>query len=252
MPAECLAHTRDLTADELLVRPNVPADPALREEAADAARGYFAAMRGVDEQVGRVLDHLDAAGLAEDTLVIFTSDHGMQLGSHSQLYKNVPYEESMRVPMLVSWPGTITPGTDEVLMGSAELAPTLLGLLGVQERPGHMVGVDLAAHLRDEPEAPQPTESLYLRVDGTVQRGDVRGIRTRTRKLAITRVDGRAHHRAVGPRGGPLRARRGGGGTARGGRRAVGPAARGAHRTRRPRGAGPAGGVLTQAVRAPT
>lgn len=189
MPAECLAHTRDLTADELLVRPNVPADPALREEAADAARGYFAAMRGVDEQVGRVLDHLDAAGLAEDTLVIFTSDHGMQLGSHGQLYKNVPYEESMRVPMLVSWPGTITPGTDEVLMGSAELAPTLLGLLSVQERPGHMVGVDLAAHLRDEPEAPQPTESLYLRVDGTVQRGDVRGIRTRTRKLAITRVD---------------------------------------------------------------
>lgn len=187
VPTEYLEHTRDLSADELLHRPNVPDEPALREEAAQAARGYFAAIRGVDEQVGRVLDHLEASGLAADTIVIFTSDHGMQLGSHGLMYKNVPYEESMRVPMLISWPGTLRPGADAVLMGSAELAPTLLGLLGVADVPAHMVGVDLSAHLREEAGARQPTESLYLRCDGPVAAGDARGIRTATRKLAVTR-----------------------------------------------------------------
>lgn len=194
VPDEYFAFTRDLSADDLLVRPNVPADPALREEAAEAARGYFAAIRGVDEQVGRVLDHLEATGLAEDTIVIFTSDHGMQLGSHGLMYKNVPYDESMRVPMIISWPGTLRPGTDDVLMGSAELAPTLLGLLGVDDVPAHMVGVDLAAHLRDEPDAVTPTESLYLRIDGAGAPGDARGLRTAERKLAVTELAG---HRTV-------------------------------------------------------
>ena len=70
----------------------------------------------VDENVGRVLDYLDETGLAENTIVIYTSDQGWYLGEHGWYDKRWMYEESFRTPLLVRWPGRVKPGsrTDEL------------------------------------------------------------------------------------------------------------------------------------------
>src|SRR5699024_8471203 len=87
VPERYVDRYRDVPVEQLLTRENVDLDTAEGREAARVARWYFAAVTGVDEQIGRVLAGLDELGLSEDTLVIFTSDHGMQLGSHGLLAK---------------------------------------------------------------------------------------------------------------------------------------------------------------------
>ncbi|GAA0715326.1 sulfatase-like hydrolase/transferase [Dactylosporangium roseum] len=174
---------------DLLRRPNVDWGTPAAAEAADAAPLYYAAITGVDEQIGRLLAVLDDEGLTGDTIVVFTSDHGMQLGSHGLVYKNVPYEESMRVPFLVSWPGHIEPGHDDLLLGSPDVAATLLGLLGqAGNRPPAMQGRDLSGQLLTAggPEtAGRPEAALYIGPGRENLRLDVRGLRTRTHKLIV-------------------------------------------------------------------
>jgi arylsulfatase A-like enzyme len=72
---------------------------------------YYAFVKEIDVWVGRILDKLDELGLADSTLVIFTSDHGEMLGAHGMREKNVFYEESAHVPLLIRFPGRIAPGT---------------------------------------------------------------------------------------------------------------------------------------------
>ena len=117
---------------ELLPRPNVEFDSAGGEEAVASAAQYFAAVSAVDEQVGRLLAEVSTLGMAQNTIVIFTSDHGMQLGSHGLMYKNVPCEESMSIPFLIRWPERIPIGVDDsTVISSMDFAPTLLGLVGI-------------------------------------------------------------------------------------------------------------------------
>lgn len=96
-------------------------------------RNYYRVLLGVDENVGRVLDYLDAHGLAENTIVIYTSDNGMFLGEHGFYDKRMMLEPALRVPMLVRWPAKIPAGqvndTDMVL--NIDLAPTLLDMAGL-------------------------------------------------------------------------------------------------------------------------
>ena len=126
---------------------------------------YLAAVEGVDEQFGRILDALEETGHAEDTVVLFCSDHGCCLGAHGLPAKNNPYEESMRIPCLVRWKGHIAPGRDAGLVDAFDLAPTLLGLLG-QPIPGHMVGRNLAPYLLGEAPADLSEPRLYLHLWG--------------------------------------------------------------------------------------
>jgi len=106
------------------------------DEQRQMIRAYYAATSYMDAQVGRVLDALQALGLADDTIVIFTSDHGFMLGEHGQWMKNILWEPSARVPLIVRVPGTRTakgkrsPRTVELL----DLYPTLLDLAGL---PGY-------------------------------------------------------------------------------------------------------------------
>ena len=71
-----------MPARELLNRPNVDLGTATGQEALEIAPLYYAAIESIDSQMGRLLDTLDRLGLSENTIVVFTSDHGMQLGSH--------------------------------------------------------------------------------------------------------------------------------------------------------------------------
>lgn len=90
----------------------------------------------------------------------------------------------MRVPLLIRWPGELTPGVDEVAVSSVDLAPTLLSLLG-QPIPATVQGQDLSAALRDLPGAPRPEDALYFRPAREPADADVRGLRTARHKLVI-------------------------------------------------------------------
>jgi len=94
---------------------------------------YYASITAVDHQLGRLLEELDQLGMREETLVVYGSDHGDQLWSQGHAQKGVPYEESIRIPLVVRWPGEVPEDrvTDEVT-SLVDLAPTLYGLIDIE------------------------------------------------------------------------------------------------------------------------
>ena len=87
----------------------------------------------VDEGVGQILDYLEASGLADDTIVVYTSDQGFFLGEHGWFDKRWIYEESMRTPLLVQYPGHIPAGARiDALVQNIDYAPTFLQYAGVR------------------------------------------------------------------------------------------------------------------------
>ena len=95
------------------------------------AKDYLRCIASVDDSVGVLLDAIDELGLAEDTVVIYTSDQGWYLGEHGWYDKRWMYEESFRTPMMVRWPGVIEPGRrTELLTQNIDLAPTFLEIVG--------------------------------------------------------------------------------------------------------------------------
>ena len=97
---------------------------------------YYALVKEVDDWVGRILDKLDELGLADNTLVIFTSDHGEMLGSHGMRGKFCFYEESSHVPMVIRFPGRIKPGTKvKAPVSNMNLFTTILDYLDMPARP---------------------------------------------------------------------------------------------------------------------
>jgi arylsulfatase A-like enzyme len=106
--------------------------------------GYCAAITAVDDQVGRLLRTLRELKLDENTLVLFSSDHGNMLGSQGKILKRKPWEESIRVPGIMRYPGVISPGrTTEALFSHVDFAPTLLSLCGLPI-PAEMQGSNLS------------------------------------------------------------------------------------------------------------
>ena len=105
---------------------------------------YFRLHELSDRQLGRILDALDATGQADDTIVVFTSDHGEQAGSHGLRGKGpFAYEEIMHIPLYVRAPGVTTPGSStDALSSSADVPATISALAGVSDRSS-MSGVDL-------------------------------------------------------------------------------------------------------------
>jgi arylsulfatase A-like enzyme len=94
---------------------------------------YLACVQSIDDNVGRLLDWLDANGLRESTVVIYTSDQGFFLGDHGLFDKRFMYEESLRMPFLVRWPAGIPAGSTSDALGiNCDFAPTFLALAGVQ------------------------------------------------------------------------------------------------------------------------
>lgn len=105
----------------------------------DMMARYWGLCSLVDKHIGRILDELDRLGLAERTIVIFTSDHGDMMGSHRLMGKNVMYEESIRVPLVVRVPG-LTSSRVSARVSQIDLLPTCLDLLGQPtfcDLPGH-------------------------------------------------------------------------------------------------------------------
>ncbi|BCW98096.1 MAG: sulfatase [Armatimonadota bacterium] len=96
-------------------------------------KDYLRTIAAVDESIGRVLQFLDASGLAENTLVVYTSDNGFFLGDHGWYDKRFMYEQSLRVPLIVRFPGVAQPGTRcGAFVLNTDLAPTLLDAAGLR------------------------------------------------------------------------------------------------------------------------
>lgn len=158
------------------------------QQARDEVADYFASVSGVDDMFGEVLDVLEREGLAEDTLVIFASDHGELMGSHGLLRKGPWFDECVKIPYLMRLPGVLEPGKKEFYMNTPDIMPTLLDLLGLgDEIPSSVEGQSLCSLLIEDAEGvPEKTELGGLGY--FINPGfDARGIRTKDHYLVVLR-----------------------------------------------------------------
>lgn len=184
---------RMFAPEKLRLRPNVPpeAEAAARRDLA----GYYAHCAALDECVARIVETLDECGIADDTVLVFTSDHGDMLGSHGESRKQRPWDESVRVPFLVRWTRGLG-GAGRRLsapLGTPDIMPTLLGLVGIKV-PTTVEGEDRSAWLRgQQPDTDRAALICCVTPFGewTRDKGgrEYRGVRT-TRYTYVRSLDG--------------------------------------------------------------
>lgn len=139
---------------------------------------YMGLTTWVDDTVGKLLQALQENGLAENTIVVFTSDHGDNLGSHGRMGKSTLNEESIRIPLCVAGPGVAQGRVSVQVASLLDLAPTLLACAG-QPSPAHMQGRNLGPALRGI--APDPADNCAV----IETANDGCGIRTATHLLGM-------------------------------------------------------------------
>ncbi len=161
--------------EEIELRPNAISPDR------EAISGYYAHITALDENVGRLMKQVDELGLRDNTLVVFTSDHGDMLWSHMLQKKQLPFEESIHIPLILRFPGVLNAGRrSDVLFSVADLAPTIMSLLG-QQVPDYMEGENLHANLTGE-ETNEPDSVFinnYAAFDQNVGMQPWRGVRTK-------------------------------------------------------------------------
>lgn len=179
--------TKDLNKSDLKGDPpaDLQGDDLLKWKYQRYMQDYLACVQSVDDNVGRLLDYLQESGLAQNTVVIYTSDNGFFLGDHGMYDKRFMYEHSMRIPFLVRWPESIKAGSSTKLMAAnVDFAPTFLDIAG-EKIPAEMQGRSLLPIFRGA----EPTDwrtSLYYRYyndPGHHHTAAHLGVRTNTQKL---------------------------------------------------------------------
>jgi arylsulfatase A-like enzyme len=111
---------------------------------------YLGTISSVDDNVGRVLDYLDESGLAENTIVVYTSDQGFYLGEHGWFDKRFVYDESFKTPLLIRWPNEIKPGTtNDEMVQNLDFAQTFLDAAGITA-PQDMQGESLVPLMKGD------------------------------------------------------------------------------------------------------
>lgn len=122
----------------------LPPDYANRVK--EEMRVYYAQTANIDWNIGRLVKTLDELGIADNTILVFTSDHGEMFGSHGRQAKYIFYEEASRIPFLIRWPSKIPKKTvTDALLGTPDIMPTLLSMMNLNS-PRSTEGVDLSAH----------------------------------------------------------------------------------------------------------
>ncbi|WP_149241803.1 sulfatase [Dyadobacter sp. 32] len=128
---------------KLKVRPNVPKE--MQDSARKILAQYYAHCTALDDAMGKLMKTLDEQGIAENTIVVFTSDHGDMLLTRGVFRKQRPWDESILVPMLIRYPGKL--GKKQIAVnkpfGTPDILPTLLGLSGIKI-PGSVDGEDVS------------------------------------------------------------------------------------------------------------
>jgi arylsulfatase A-like enzyme len=134
-------------ADKLVLRPNVP--ESFQAATRKMAAGYYAHCTALDDCMAELRQALSESGIADNTVLLFSADHGDMLGSHGMYMKQKPYDECARVPMIFHWPrglGT-KPRKLDAPISSEDIMPTLLGLCGVAI-PKSVDGLDYSGYLK--------------------------------------------------------------------------------------------------------
>lgn len=150
------------------------------EEARDCKLAYYAAISFVDAQVGKLLDAVEKLGLAENTIIVFWSDHGYHLGEHGLWFKQSCFEESARCPLIISVPGSKTAGKKSTrIVELIDIYPTLAELTGLKP-PADLEGYSLLPLLKN------PESGWNHPAFTQVQRGNIPGHSVRTEKWRFT------------------------------------------------------------------
>jgi len=130
--------------EKLLVRKNAD------KEVGKYARHYYANVTSSDHYIGRVLDELKQSGELDNTIVIFSSDHGEMLGSHGRKGKNAFELESSAIPLIIHWPKRLKTQTTDILFSAPDVLPTAMGLAGLSNQiPKEIEGTDFSSLLID-------------------------------------------------------------------------------------------------------
>jgi len=151
--------------ETIQLRPNVPSVNHVQQQARQSLAGYYAMIENLDWNVGRILQTLRNTGLADQTILVFFSDHGDMHGSQARILKCVPWEESIRIPFLIYGPGIDT-SLDNYpeLINHIDIAPTTLGLCGI-DSPESMVGIDYSGYFVLDRQKPiNPPDSAFLQL----------------------------------------------------------------------------------------
>ena len=154
------------TPQRVRLRANVPKIRRIQEQARRDLAGYYAMIENLDWNLGRIRSALSETGQAENTHIVFFSDHGDMHGSHGQFLKTSPWEESIRVPFII---GGHVPhydnevGRHPVPINHVDIGPTTLGLCGI-DKPEWMVGTDYAGYRIHGREIVDEPDSAYLQL----------------------------------------------------------------------------------------
>lgn len=125
---------------------------------------YLRCVKGVDDNVKRLIDFLKETGEMDNTIIIYTGDQGFFLGEHDFIDKRWMYEEAFRMPFIVHWPKKIKEGSsNEWLINNTDFAPTILALAGVKKTPDYMQGRSFAAALRGDAKPKDWRKVTYYR-----------------------------------------------------------------------------------------
>lgn len=165
--------------------------PEGRRDLATWRRHYYAMAANLDWNIGRLLAAVDRLGLADDTILVFSSDHGEMFGAQGRRAKNIFYEEAARIPLLVRWPRAITPGTvSEAPICNVDFMPTLLSLMGLPI-PRAAEGTDFSHCALGRPGA--APEAAFMQNTGACAAWEDghewRALRNRQHTYAIYRAD---------------------------------------------------------------
>jgi len=177
--------------EDIQLRPNVPV--AMANKARKELAGYYAHIAALDQCMGELLATLDATGQRDNTILVFTSDHGDMLGSQGMNRKQKPFDESVRVPFLVRYPDRCAGREIDMPIGTPDIMPTLLGLSGIKV-PDCVEGRDYSRVLTGEAKPGNDAELIECTSPfGEWNRGnggrEYRGIRTR-RHTYVRDLDG--------------------------------------------------------------
>lgn len=150
-------------------------------------RDYLRCVKGIDDNLQRIIDYLKKNGLFENTVIVYTSDQGMLLGEHDYIDKRWMYEESIRMPLIIHHPAMTGKGTrNDWLINNADFAPTLLAFAGVK-RPAYMQGHSFAGALSGAKQPADWRTGTYYRYWMHMAHGHANpghfGIRTKDHKL---------------------------------------------------------------------
>ncbi len=167
---------------------DLPKNPEVLE---NWMRAYYGMTANLDWNVGRLQQAIQDAGIEDNTIFIFTSDHGEMFGAHGRMKKNTFYEEAARIPFMIKWPEKLAAGTsNDLCMSNIDLMPTLLGLTDI-DIPEEVEGMDLSSQLLTG-NGPEP-EFAFMQNTGACAAWEDghewRGLRNKQYTYAVYRVD---------------------------------------------------------------